>query len=131
MESWRKAWREGFAPQLPTEGLEALRDALVSDDPRLLQGATTTPPPLRCVEDWPVEAADAIAFVGWQGGTLATDTVGDVEEFFARTCYEADQLLHEPAGGRWFLTWFDETPRQEMIANLLPEVEIALAERSA
>ena len=25
MESWRKVWREGLAPLLPTAGLEALR----------------------------------------------------------------------------------------------------------
>ena len=28
MESWRKCWREGFAPQLSDEQLASLRDAL-------------------------------------------------------------------------------------------------------
>src|SRR5712692_10367123 len=55
MESWRKVWREGLAPLLSTNGLEALRQALVTDDAQLLQGATTTPPALQCVQDWPVE----------------------------------------------------------------------------
>ena len=36
MESWRKVWREGLAPLLSTGGLEALRQALVTDDARLL-----------------------------------------------------------------------------------------------
>ena len=49
MENWRKVWREGVAPLLSAAGLEALRRALVTDDGRLLQGATTTPPPLPCV----------------------------------------------------------------------------------
>jgi hypothetical protein len=127
MESWRKVWREGLAPLLSVAGLEALRAALVRDDPRLQQGATTTPPPLQCVQDWPVEGACAVGFCGWQGEGL--ETVGEVEEFFARTCFEIDQRLGEPAGCRWFLNWFDETPRDEMRRQLLAEVNRSLAQR--
>lgn len=129
MESWQKVWREGVAPQLSTEGLEALQGALKNDDPRLLQGATTTPPPLQCVEDWPVEAACALGFCGWQGEGL--ETVAEVEEFFARTCFEIDQRLGEPAACRWFLNWFDDTPRDEMRECLLAEVNAELARRRA
>jgi hypothetical protein len=127
MESWRKAWRDGLAPQLSTAGLEALRKALQNDDPRLLQGATTSPPPLQCVQDWPVEAACGLGYCGWQGDGL--ETVAQVEEFFARSCFEADQLLGEPAGCRWFLNWFDETPREEMRRLLGAEVARTLAQR--
>ena len=129
MESWRTVWRDGFAPVLSTRGLEALRDALTDDDPRLTQGSTTTPPPLMCVQDWPVEAACALGFCGWQGDRL--DTVGEVEEFFARCCFEADQRLGEAAACRWFLNWFDDMPRDEMRAELLAEIEWALEERNA
>jgi hypothetical protein len=129
MESWRKVWRDGLAPQLSTNGLEALRRALLSDDPRLLQGATTSPPPLQCVQDWPVEAACGLGFCGWQGDRL--ETVAEVEEFFARACFEADQRLGEPAGVRWFLNWFDETPRDVMRSQLLAEVNRTLAQRLA
>ena len=127
MESWRKVWREGLAPLLSTQGLEALRQALVTDDARLLQGATTTPPPLSCVQDWPVEGACALGYCGWQGDGL--ETVAEVEEFFARMCFEIDQRLGEPAGCRWFLNWFDETPRAQMRQLLLAEVKRALALR--
>ncbi len=127
MEAWRKVWREGVAPQLSTAGLEALRLALTTDDPRLLQGATTTPPPLQCVQEWAVEAACAVGFCGWQGDGL--ETVAEVEEFFARVCFEADQALGEPASCRWFLNWFDETPREEMRRLLLAEVGRLLAQR--
>jgi hypothetical protein len=127
MESWRLVWRDGFVPVLSTAGLEALREALRGDDPRLTQGSTTTPPPLMCVQDWPVEAACALGFCGWQGDDL--ESVGQVEEFFARACFEADQRLGEPAACRWFLNWFDDTPREEMRAALLAEVEKALAAR--
>jgi hypothetical protein len=127
MESWRKVWQEGVAPLLSTASLEALRQALTNDDARLIQGATTTPPPLQCVQDWPVEAACALGFCGWQGDGL--ETVAEVEEFFARMCFEIDQRLGEPAACRWFLNWFDETPRDQMRELLLAEVHRSLDQR--
>jgi len=127
MQSWKLVWREGFVPVLPTAGLVALREALLSDDPRLTQGSTTTPPPLLCVQDWGCEGACALGFCGWQGESLAT--VGEVEEFFARVCFEADQRLGEAAACRWFLNWFDDTPREPMRRELLAEVDRALEAR--
>jgi hypothetical protein len=127
MESWRKVWRDGLAPQLSVNGLAALQRALQGDDARLLQGATTAPPPLECVRDWPVEAACVLGFCGWQGEGLRT--VAEVEEFFARVCFEVDMALGEPAGCRWFLNWFDETPRDLMRQSLLAEVQRTLAQR--
>ena len=129
MEAWRNVWRNGFAPALTHRGLSALRDALDVDDPRLTQGSTTTPPPLMCVQDWPVEAACALGFCGWQGERLAT--VGEVEEYFAQTCFEADRRLGEAAACRWFLNWFDDTPREQMLTELLAEVERELEVRHA
>lgn len=129
MESWRKVWRDGIAPQLTPEALDVLRSALLSDDARLLQGATTTPPPLQCVQDWPVEACCVLGFCGWQGDGL--ETVAEVEQYFAETCFEADRMLGEPAAVRWFLNWYDETPRDEMRRLLLAEVNHALARRRA
>ena len=38
METWRKVWRDGFAPVLSTNGLQALRTALLRDDPALNSG---------------------------------------------------------------------------------------------
>lgn len=142
MESWRLAWRNGFAKVLPTAGLEALAKALRDDDPRLTQGSTTTPPPLMMVQDWPVEAACALGFCGTvELGGFADEqptgrqtnpgaaTVGAVEEFFAKACFQADQELGEPAACRWFLQWFDDTPRDEMRRELLAEVELTLVTR--
>ena len=121
---WRTAWREGFAPQFSARALEILARALADDDPRILQGATIDPPPLPALFKWPVEAADAITFCGWQGDGL--ETVGEAAQFFAETCFEADRLLGEPASVRWFLNWYDETPRDEMRRLLLAEVNRAL-----
>ena len=127
MESWRKAWREGLAPLISTEGLVALRVALATDDARLLQGATTIPPPVRLSMDYPVEAACALGYCGWQGESLAT--VAEVEEYFARLCFEADERLGEPAACRWFLNWFDDAPRDEVRRELLQEVELSIQNR--
>jgi len=125
LESWRRVWREGFGPVLSVGGLLKLREALLGDDGRLLQGATTSPPPLMCVESWPVEACCAIGFCGWQGARL--HNVGEAEEYFARCCLEADWHLGEGAACRWFLNWFDDTPREEMRRELLGEVDRSLA----
>ena len=127
MESWRKVWREGLAPHLSTVGLQALEQALREDDPRLIQGATTSPPPLQCVEDWPVESCCVLGYCAWQGDGL--QTVGEIEETFAQLCFEADQVLGEPAACRWFLNWYDEVSREEMCRELLAEVKLVLAER--
>jgi hypothetical protein len=124
-----KVWRDGLAPLVSDAGLEALRKALTEDDRRLIQGGTTTPPPLQCVQEWPVEAACAVAFSGWQGDGLAT--VAEVETYFAKMCFEIDQRLGEPAGCRWFLNFWDETPRAELFRLVLPEVEAVIAARLA
>jgi hypothetical protein len=120
MENWRKVWRDGAAPLLSDAGLEALRAALLNDDPRLVQGTTTMPPPLQCVQDWGVECACLLALPGWLGDGL--ETVAEVEEFFARMCFEIDNLIGEPAACHWLLNWFDDTPRDEMRRELLAEV---------
>jgi hypothetical protein len=127
MEVWQKAWREALSRILSTPALEALQKALQADDSRLIQQATTMPPPLQSVIDWPVEGACAIGYCGWQGDGL--ETVGEVEEYFARVCFEVDNHFNEPAACRWFLNWFDETPRAQMIHQLLPEVCRTLEER--
>jgi hypothetical protein len=127
MESWRLVWRKGFAPVLSDGGLAALLRGLETDDPRIVQGCTTTPPPLFCVSDWNVEACCALGFCGWQGDGLTT--VGEVEEYFAKCCFEADQQVGEPAACRWFLNWFDDTPRHEMRSALTIEVKRELALR--
>lgn len=126
-ESWRDVFVNGFAPLMSDKELIALRDALIKDDNRLVQGATTSPPPLHCVLDWPVEAACGIGFCGWQGKGL--ETVGEVEEYFAKICFEADKLLQEPSACRWFLNWFDDSPREEVKRRLIPIINEVLNKR--
>jgi hypothetical protein len=128
LESWRQVWRIGFAPQISDSGLAELAKALETDNPALGQGFTTTPPPLMYVQDWPVEAACALGYCGWKGDEL--QTVGEVEEYFAMKCFDADQALGEPAACRWFLNWFDDTPRGEMRRELFAEVHLERTRRN-
>lgn len=127
LESWRTVWRNGFVPSLSTECLQALRKGLEADDPRLTQGCTTSPPPLMCAQDWPVEAGCALVYAGWQGEHLTT--VGEAEEYFARCCFEADQRLGEAAACRWFLNFWDESPRDTVRTEMLYEVDLELKNR--
>ncbi len=141
IEPWRHCWRNGFAPLLSTAGLMALREALVADDRRLLQAATTLPPPIACVGTWPVEACCPVSytFVGDLGGWAPKKppeghpfaTVAAVEERFAMACFACDRELLEPAGCRFFIGWWDTTDRKQASTLLLDEVELVLAERGA
>jgi hypothetical protein len=70
-----------------------------------------------------------LGYCGWLGDGLAT--IGEVEEFFGRLCWEADKALGEPAGIRWLTNWYDETDRPEMIRELLPEVVRSIAMRKS
>ncbi len=127
MESWRMVWREGIAPQLSTAGLRALRRALLDNDPALVQGTATLPPPLHCNREEPVCGACSVGYCCWKGDGLTR--VGAVQERVADACRDADILLGQPAEYRWFLNWFDDAPRDEMRRLLLAEVQLVLARR--
>ncbi len=129
MEQWRRCFRNGFAPLLSLTELDALERGLIGNDSRLIQGASTSPPASRGVDTWPCEGACLIAYAGWQGGGLVT--VAEVEEFFVRVCCEVERRLGEIAGTRHLLQWFDDSPRDEMRAALLPEVQEELRRRGA
>lgn len=124
-----EVFRRGIAPQIDTVGLTALRRALVKNDQRLLQCATTSPPPLECVRTLPCEGACAIGFCCAFTDDVTLKQVCEVEEFFARVCFDCDQAMGEPAACRFFLNWFDQMPRDKMRAALLVEVDAELIRR--
>jgi hypothetical protein len=127
MEQWRRVWREGLAPQLPTAGLEALGQALARDDSRLIQQFTTNLPSLRFLRNEKVEATCALGYCGWQGEGLKR--LGQVFNFFERVCTAADEAVGELAASNHFLNWYDNTPRHEMRRQLLAEVQHTLHQR--
>ncbi len=125
MDSWREVWRVGVALQLSELGLLALQRALQKDDPRLLQGATVSPPP--SLPDCTPDGACPVAFGCWHGDDLGT--IGDISDAFAQVCYHSDKLTGEPADIRHLLNWVDETPREKMRRELLAEVNLELSKR--
>jgi hypothetical protein len=124
MEMWRRVWRDGLAPCLSAASLEALRLGLRHDDPRLVQGVTCSPPDLNTLNGRRVESACALGYCGWQGEGLAT--VGAVEDYFQHLCDGADERMAERAVCRFFINWYDDTPRDAMRQLLLAEVEETL-----
>lgn len=113
---WVTVWREGIAPFLPREGLIALREALRSDDPQLVQhrkklNAFSLVPP-NIVE------AEPFGFCLWKIGSAKTHD---------------DVAFHRIGLNGWainnkidlnlFGEWWKNTPRAECFRLLLAEVE--------
>lgn len=121
MESWRRIWRTGLEPLLSDVERLALRLALETDDPRLIQGSTIDPIPVALFRDFEICGACAVAFPLWQAGGLTR--VGDLHQAFQRRCAEAHRRLGESAGVAPFLNWFDETPRSSATRELLRELD--------
>lgn len=120
MESWRKAWREGIAPQLSIAGLERLRQHLEEGGRLLLQGATTHPPAYTANLDLPVECCCPI------GTALLTNgaTVRDIINQFSDVCDSASWRLGEQSACRYFLNWWDENNKQLVVTELLAEINL-------
>src|SRR5437879_4179976 len=86
LTAWQRTFRVGIVPQLTTAGLQGLKEALERDDPRLITGATTNPPPLHCVADWPVQGCCPLCW-GLLNGLKPSDvSVGLMEQGFAIAC---------------------------------------------
>jgi hypothetical protein len=124
MELWRRVWREGFAPNLPIKGLRSLRNALVADNPALIQGSTCYPPCLQELASMNVEACCPITYCGYGAGIAPT--VGKADVFFQEMCDLCDQHFAHPSQCGQFLSWVDDVPRDEMRRELLSEVELAI-----
>jgi len=127
MELWRKVWRNGLVPQLSTNELLALKHGLETDDPKLVQGITTSPPAIDIFATSQVEFCCGLTYSSWKGENKTT--VAEADARYTQLCQNTDELLGEPGVSRFFLNWFDETPRVEMRRQLLTEVVIALSNR--
>lgn len=122
LEPWQANWR-GIAPLLPTAGLKALREALVSGDPELIRKHTVLERPQDGDKDWtePRPAgACAIGYCGWKGMSL--ERCGRVDQFVLAVGTAA-------GGATAFLTWYDGQPWDVVRPALLAEVEHELAAR--
>lgn len=126
MEKWRQAWREGIAPCLLDEELQALRDALATNDPALIQGCTAhSDPRTGCLE-----GGCAIGLAAWRGRGLRT--MAEADRAFTATFDAAEVRLASTVldlSPQEFVDWFDLQPMEEVRPALLAEVERALAGR--
>jgi hypothetical protein len=129
--AWQRAFREGFAPLLTTDGLRSLAKALERDDPRLITCATVYPPALAFCGDEPVERCCPLAWAVLDGHSLNAATPTLLDARFSELCFKADALLGEPAAVRYLLNEIDTWDRDTMRRNLLGEVERTLAERTS
>jgi hypothetical protein len=129
VEAWRKVWREGVVPQLSTEGLGCLLDALKRDDPRIVTGCTTIPPALSSCSDLPIESADPIVWALLDGHSPRACTVGLMDEAFARLAIRCSELCGMPRAIGTLLCWLDEQDRQTWRTELIKEVTAALIGR--
>jgi len=119
LELWKKAWRVGVAPLLSNVALVELEVALEYDDPRLIQGKVCLPAWTPNAEGEEVTEVCAIGLCALAEGKK---TVGQVSAFFGDLCRKAGEAIGETSGIRHFLSWFDETPRDEVRRELLAEV---------
>lgn len=112
-------FREHLAPQFSDTQLTQLRDALRSDDPRLVQGVTTLPivrgP---ATNNAPVQAACAVGFCGIAAGL---QTAGQVANYVAEAFLDRPLVM--------FVEWFDNQPRGEVFATLANEIDSILETR--
>jgi len=96
---------------LSTESLEALPAGLVADDARLIQGGDDDAAAVAVRAGLAGRGACGLATAagrarGWRRWPRSRSSSPDVAR--DRPC------AGEPAGCRWFLNWFDETPRDDM-----------------
>jgi hypothetical protein len=128
-EAWRKVWREGVAPQLSTEGLQGLLDALKRDDSRIITGATTEPPAFSAASSLPIERCDPVIFAMLDGHSPAACTVGLMDEAFGRLAIRCSELCGMPRAIGTLLCWLDEQDRETWRIELMRETSLALIGR--
>jgi hypothetical protein len=129
VEAWRKIWREGVVPQLSTEGLQSLLDALRRDDCRIITGSTTIPPAFSAASNLPIEQCDPVIFAMLDGHSPYSCTVGLMDEAFARLAIRCSELCGFPRAIGTFLCWVDEQDRETWRMELMREVNLALVAR--
>lgn len=129
MESWRRILREAALPALSTEGLQALLSGITDEDPQLIQRGICIPPLFDDTDDWAVEAGDLIGYAGWKSG--ACRTVSECTAYHAQVLKDIDARLGAKGASHPLVNWYDDEPREEVWAALLPEIRRELNRRWA
>ena len=131
LATWRLIFRKGVAPQLSVYELLALQAGLQKNDPAIIQGQTTRPDAIGLNRREEPRQCCPVAYAIWKSAdNIPGITVGEVDEEFAKVCAKCDQALGYERSIRHFLNWVDDTPRTEMIRDLLAELVLATTARS-
>lgn len=124
---WERAFR-AIAPGLPTDGLVALKEALL--DPKhggLCRSSIVLPYKFMSSTDSDkVEKACAIGYCLWKGFGL--QKASEIEAEFHSVCRKANYRLNNGWAGE-FLNWFDSKTLEETSIKLVPVIDSILAER--
>ena len=119
---WQEVWMKGIYPQFNEEQKRAFKHALETNSKSIIQSNTALDAKGRCKPKNIARRCCPIAFVGLSSSAR----VDEVLKTFARTCRKADELLldgNEDSGcvPNWkdFVEWWDKTPRQDAIKQLL------------
>lgn len=127
IEEWRRVLREGIFPQYSIRALEALRHGLVMNDPDLIQGKICEPDPLYGLVE-KTDQACLLCYGPWKSFDV-DDSVGAIEGLYVQICFECNRIFRAELAPA-FIGWWDDTPREIAIVELLAEVELELANRS-
>jgi hypothetical protein len=118
-------FEKGIAPLLSVEELQHLAQALRNDDVGLLQGLTYYGNDKFRTQGCAVVYGLIQSSESGVSPEIADERFMDVQEAFF------DRYRHRASAWGEFLTWYDRAPRDEMIREMLPAVERALAARAA
>lgn len=130
LAGWQVAFRQGVAPQLSTAALERLADGLLGDDPALVQGWTTEPPPVEhCLDEY--ATGGCLLCYGLMADFDGPPLVADLAGRFGDVCRRCDEALGLPGAVGYLLRAWDDLPRAEARALFRAEVERTLLERAA
>ncbi len=135
LEVWQTVWRKGLAPHLPLKGLEALREALITDSQELIQCETLVTTSEVSGQGYPTEktvGCCGVLYPFWKGGVASNPVALRVyfSDVISKCCNTfIDHGWKLPNASDNFIKWFDLTSRTKMRMELLPEVELELERR--
>lgn len=118
LEPWRKCWRNAIAPQLPKNGLKALRKAILKNSPRVIQHE------IFCLRDNKIYGGCAVGYALWKGCHYTA--VYDIIQHYNTICEKTDRQLKKLGAHADFFDWFDNNPLEQVLPLLLEEIDLAL-----
>ena len=118
--TWKEVWHRGIAPSLTIDGLSALKEALETNDKRLVQSSTVS----YITSTGEITGGCAIGYCGWQGQHIENQE--NMKSYFQAVCTACEDVGFEPS---IFIRFFDYGSREAVFRELLVEVQVSIADR--